>query len=98
MSDDMLASVKGDVNAVSEPMGRQLGFETSSGNKGSVSVYPLAKNAPKSCWGVRVNFFELRVGLGARRMKRAGVFLFYQIIGKHKLGDPRQNATHQPQL
>ena len=31
-------------------------------------------------------------------MKRAGVLLFYQIVGEHKLGDPRENATHQPQL
>ena len=46
MSVDMLASVKGDVNAVNEPRGRQLGFETNSVNKGSASVYPLAKKSP----------------------------------------------------
>ena len=31
-------------------------------------------------------------------MKRAGVFFFYQIIGEHKLGDSRENATNQSQL
>jgi hypothetical protein len=31
-------------------------------------------------------------------MKGAGVLFFYQIIGEHKLGDPRQNAAHQSQL
>ena len=47
MSSDMLASVKGDVNAVSGSMGRQLGFETSSDNKGSASVYLLAKKSAR---------------------------------------------------
>ena len=31
-------------------------------------------------------------------MKRAGVLFFYQIVGEHKLGDPRENATQQSQL
>ena len=31
-------------------------------------------------------------------MKRAGVLLFYQIVRKHELGDPCQNAAHQTQL
>ena len=31
-------------------------------------------------------------------MKRAGVLLLYQIVGEHKLGDPRQHAAHQSQL
>jgi hypothetical protein len=31
-------------------------------------------------------------------VKRTAVLFFYQIIGEHELGDPRQNATHQPQL
>ena len=49
-------------------------------------------------WEREPSFLEKRVGSAARRMKRAGVLLFYQIVGEHKLGDPRENATHQSQL
>ena len=58
MSSDMLASVKGGVNAVSDSMGRQLGFETSSGNKGSVSVYPLAKKCARQVFGSKSQAFS----------------------------------------
>jgi len=58
MSYDMLASVKDDVNAVSEPMGWQLGFETSSGNKGSASVYPLAKKSARQVFESKSQAFS----------------------------------------
>ena len=58
MSIDMLASVKGDVNAGSGSMGRQLGFETNSGNKGSASVYPLAKKSAGQVFGSKSQAFS----------------------------------------
>ena len=32
------------------------------------------------------------------RLEGTRVLFFDQIIGEHKLGDPRENATHQSQL
>ena len=57
MSIDMLALVKGGVNAASDARGRQLGFETSAGNKVAASVYPLAKKCAQQVFGSKSQAF-----------------------------------------